>query len=80
MDIRGLVGIGIFLAILVLGVVSLPVMVGTVSPNESLSEDDAATAEVVNDLAIGIYSILPALGIVIGALAVAGVAYLLLLR
>lgn len=80
MDMKGLIGMMIFLGMLVLGVVALPVMVGSVEPSPDLDESNQASAEVVNDLAIGIYSILPALGIAAAALTVAGVAYMLLLR
>lgn len=80
MDMKGLIGMMIFLGMLVLGVVALPVMVGSVEPSPDLDESGEASAEVVNDLAIDIYSILPALGIAAAALTVAGVAYMLLLR
>lgn len=78
MDMRAFVGIVIFLMLLVLGMVSLPVMVGTIEPAEGMTESDIAQAEVVNDFAVAIYSILPALGITVAALAIGGVTFMLL--
>lgn len=78
MDMRSFVGIVIFIMLLVLGMVMLPVMVGTVEPAEGMAESDIAQAEVIDDFAVAIYSILPALGIAVALFVIGGVAFMLL--
>lgn len=79
MNFNGLIGIAIVLGLMVIGVVTMPYLVGDLDTS-SLSGDDAADAAGISEIAQTILSILPAIGIGIAALSVGGIAFMLLMR
>lgn len=79
MNFNGLIGIAIVLGLMVIGIVTMPYLVGDLDTS-SLSGDDAADAAGISEIAQTILSILPAIGIGIAALSVGSIAFMLLMR
>lgn len=79
MNLNGLIGIAIVLGLMVIGIVTMPYLVGDLDTS-SLSGDEAATADGISEISQTMLSILPAIGIGIAALAAGGIAMLLLVR